>query len=263
MNDECKEDKKYQGWTNYETWAVALWLNNEEGSYRYWREQAREWCDYEDTTIHLVEQLKEELNEAAPELGTTLYADLMNSALERVDWYEIAESFLEDVDDEWTEEKPSCDASAMPEPTPEKPESSSEQNTEADDVENFFGNCISRYTREQAIEDGVLVEVKESTAKEAGFKIPVAMTSTVWAKYVEVPPEVECQDLGGRLWDVLWMCRHGIVSGKKLDQSVVLFQLHVRNDNQEGEPPLVTLKAVCGPDDDGAPCITIMLPEED
>jgi hypothetical protein len=25
----------------------------------------------------------------------------------------------------------------------------------------------------------------------------------------------------------------------------------------------VHLKAVCGPDDDGSPCLTIMLPEED
>ena len=23
----------YNGWTNYETWAVKLWMDNEEGSY--------------------------------------------------------------------------------------------------------------------------------------------------------------------------------------------------------------------------------------
>jgi hypothetical protein len=28
-------------------------------------------------------------------------------------------------------------------------------------------------------------------------------------------------------------------------------------------PPLVRLKAVCGPDDDGAACLTVMLPHED
>jgi hypothetical protein len=26
----------YNGWTNYETWAVSLWLGNEESSYRHW-----------------------------------------------------------------------------------------------------------------------------------------------------------------------------------------------------------------------------------
>ena len=36
------EERKYNGWTNYETWATALWLDNERESYDYWREQARE-----------------------------------------------------------------------------------------------------------------------------------------------------------------------------------------------------------------------------
>jgi hypothetical protein len=41
------------------------------------------------------------------------------------------------------------------------------------------------------------------------------------------------------------------------------FGVHVRNDNREGAPPLVRLKAVCGPGDDGTPVVTIMLPSED
>src|SRR4051794_10856032 len=36
-----REPKEYNGWANYETWCVHLWLTNEEGSYRYWREEAR------------------------------------------------------------------------------------------------------------------------------------------------------------------------------------------------------------------------------
>jgi len=122
-------------------------------------------------------------------------------------------------------------------------------------------DLIFSYTRAQAIADGVLVDVTE-TAKEAGFRIPVALTQSVWAEYVAVPEGVEDQDEKGRLWDVLWMCRYGISRGNR-DQAEILFKLHVRNDNREGEPPLVTLKAVCGPDDDASPCITIMLPDED
>jgi hypothetical protein len=37
----------------------------------------------------------------------------------------------------------------------------------------------------------------------------------------------------------------------------------VRNDDGEGEPPVVILKAVCGPDDDGSPCLTVMFFGED
>lgn len=30
----------HQGWTNYETWAVSLWINNDEYLNRYWAEMA-------------------------------------------------------------------------------------------------------------------------------------------------------------------------------------------------------------------------------
>ena len=50
-------------------------------------------------------------------------------------------------------------------------------------VESFFGNVIFTYTRAQAIEDGVLVD-PGPMAQEAGFKLPVALTSAVWADCV-------------------------------------------------------------------------------
>ncbi|MBI2060672.1 MAG: hypothetical protein HYT87_12955 [Nitrospirae bacterium] len=122
-----------------------------------------------------------------------------------------------------------------------------------------FGPVICSYTRAQALEDGVLVDVSE-TAKEAGIRYPVALTRAVWGKYVEIPPGVTGQDEKGRLWDVLWMLRWQM---RRANGSTCLFKLHVRSDNREVTPPLVTLKAICSPGDTPEPVITIMLPNED
>lgn len=133
--------------------------------------------------------------------------------------------------------------------------------TKKDDTEHFAGfDLIHSYTRQQAIEDGVLVDVTE-VARVAGFCHPVAMTATVFGAYVDAPTGVPGQDAAGRLWDILWMLRHAI-RGSSGSGRELRFQLHVQN--AEAAPPrLVTLKAVCGPDDDGEPVVTIMLPDED
>lgn len=121
--------------------------------------------------------------------------------------------------------------------------------------------CTVIYSRAQAIEDGMLVDVS-SVAHEAGITFPVAITRAVYEKYVVVPKGVACQDEAGRLWDVCWMLRFSIRSIRD-GQDTILYKLHVRNDNRDRTPPLVTLKAVCGPGDTSAPVITVMLPDED
>ena len=120
------------------------------------------------------------------------------------------------------------------------------------------------YTRAQAIADGVLVDVGEM-GREAGFVHPVALTDTVFNRYVKVPDGVACQDEKGRLWDILWMLHVAIKRGANSKdgdgQNPLLYSLLVRNDN--GSAKLVQLKALCGPGDDAEPVITIMMPDED
>ena len=120
---------------------------------------------------------------------------------------------------------------------------------------------ISSYTRAQALEDGFLVDVSE-VSREAGIKFPVALTRAVWVEYVEVPEGVTCQDERGRLWDILWMLRCQI---RRSQGDTLHFQLYLRNHNRERltRRDLVTLRAVCGPGDNGEPVVTIMLQDED
>ena len=132
-----------------------------------------------------------------------------------------------------------------------------------DEAQDPFAGAevIYAYTRKDALADGVQVDVSE-VAREAGLKFPVYLTRTVWESYVAVPDGVRCQDEKGRLWDIVWMLR---CAARRTSGPQMLFGLHVRNDNRDRTPPLVNLKAVCGPRDidDPQPAITVMLPDED
>jgi hypothetical protein len=145
--------------------------------------------------------------------------------------------------------------------------------------DNPWGNLILRYTRAQAIADGVLVDLTTATddkgqllCQQAGFKVPVAITRTAWAKTIEAggswKPDghgevLELkggQSLTGRWWDVLWMLR--AASGKAANSDRVHFQVLV-DVHGDGRRKVVHLWALCGPGDDAQPVITIMLEGED
>ena len=122
-------------------------------------------------------------------------------------------------------------------------------------------NIIYAYTRKQAVEDGEQVDVS-TIAAEAGIRFPVFLTRRVFDAYVTVPPNVTGQDEAGRLWDVVWMLRSAIKSGRS-DGDRIAYSHYVRNDNRR--PRLVQLVAACGALDMDAPepAITVMLPGED
>src|SRR5437870_5544018 len=108
-------ESTYNGWRNYETWLTNLWLSNDQGTYEYWRDLAREsWQHAEDTDIltrgqvarsGLAARLKDEIEESSPCPEAGLYSDLLNAALSEIDWYEVAEAFLEDIADEEEDEQ--------------------------------------------------------------------------------------------------------------------------------------------------------------
>lgn len=89
------KDSEYQGWRNYETWAVALWLDNDRGLYemvREWATEARSSSGKRAKFV-LADQLKEYIDENKPELEG-MWADLLNGAIDEVYWDEIAASIL-------------------------------------------------------------------------------------------------------------------------------------------------------------------------
>lgn len=92
------DEKGYNGWKNYETWNVALWINNDQGTQEMVLDAAREFKDNDHANYDLSHWLRDLIEEDNPLNDTaTLYTDLLNAALSEVDWYELAESFFNDI----------------------------------------------------------------------------------------------------------------------------------------------------------------------
>ena len=133
-----------------------------------------------------------------------------------------------------------------------------------DDTTAIFGEPVSIYSRAQAITDGVLVDVSE-TAREAGFRIPVAITITAWNDCVawkEIDSKRQtAQDESGRLWDLVWMA-YVAVRNAKGDHCPFQFY-RIPRDGRSTKHRLATLHMHIGPGDDGEPVITLLVPNKD
>lgn len=133
------------------------------------------------------------------------------------------------------------------------------------DDSSLFGKPIYSYTRAQAIDDGVLVDVSD-VAREAGFKVPVAITYAVFSQCVEWSDDDShkqtTQDASGRLWDVLVTARAAARANDEAD-TVHYTVACVPCDGMSRDPVDMPLKMVIGPGDTAAPVVTIMLPAED
>ena len=102
-------DSGYQGWSNYETWAVALWLDNEQSSYEWVRDLARTFYDDATETTYatrgqaaawsLAEHLKDHHDECNPleDGAPSVFTDLLRAALSSVDWHELGHHYVTEV----------------------------------------------------------------------------------------------------------------------------------------------------------------------
>jgi len=129
----------------------------------------------------------------------------------------------------------------------------------AHDLTDFYGPPIHVYTRANAIDDGVLVDVSEA-ARKAGIRFPVALTIGAYAACVTWSGD-NSQDESGRLWDVVCLLARAIRAASGADLTFAV--MAVPNKRGAWCPVRVDLAAVCGPGDDADPVITVGLPGED
>jgi len=130
-----------------------------------------------------------------------------------------------------------------------------------------FGPVIHAYTRAEAIDDGVLVEIPESASRAAGFKIPIAMTATAWGATVGFGT-----DLAELLMKATAVLSAAMMEYRQSEHRARMglgepvgdrLAFAYDAEREDGGVDVVQLVMVIGPGDEGEPVGTVMLPGED
>jgi hypothetical protein len=102
-------DKKYNGWTNYETWLFNLWHDDAFGdqAQEAWDEAEADdtFSREENAALALADSISSFADEfiEVPESG--FLADITRSAMQEINFHEIAQHYIIDVDKEEDPEK--------------------------------------------------------------------------------------------------------------------------------------------------------------
>ncbi len=121
-------------------------------------------------------------------------------------------------------------------------------------VDDFWGEPIHVYTRAQAIADGVLVDV--TPWAQGIFKIPVVLTSALWAVLEDIPhPPEDNSVVSARAREVLAAAAVAGAAKQDSDRATFTMLLQVTSGLRS-----LDLLTVCGPGDTPDPVVTIGFP---
>ena len=133
--------------------------------------------------------------------------------------------------------------------------------------ESMFGPVIHSYTRAQAIDDGVLVEIPESASRAAGFRVPMTMTASAWGVTVGFGT-----DLAELLLKATAVLAAAMLEYRQSEHRARMglgepvgdrLAFAYDAEREDGGVDVVQLLLVIGPGDAGEPVGTVMLPSED
>ena len=134
------------------------------------------------------------------------------------------------------------------------------------DMSTADDTFFNRYGREQAIADGLLVDIS-CQAKDYGFQIPVAISAALWVDCVFwndqdlVRQSDARQSQEQRLHDLLL---RAVLSAADKETDTVPFDLErVPRDGRTARRHRTPLKLMVGAGDEGEPVMTLMLAGED
>jgi superfamily I DNA and/or RNA helicase len=89
-------DKTYNGYPTYETWATKLWLDNEEGTYREMGQLTKDATSAYELSKTLKEWVEDDFIFNALRKNNGLAMDLLMSAAHEIDYEHIANNLWEE-----------------------------------------------------------------------------------------------------------------------------------------------------------------------
>lgn len=98
--------EQYNGWTNRSTWAIALWLGNDQVTDALAREIVSDTMRHTGSIAIAGDNLKVWVSDMADEMhnqiisSASLFSDLLRYALDDADWREIAQAFKDEAEDD-------------------------------------------------------------------------------------------------------------------------------------------------------------------
>jgi len=121
-------------------------------------------------------------------------------------------------------------------------------------MESVFGELISSYSRAEAINDCVLVDVGAAypVIARAHYKVPIAFTAALWSRIEAAAASVSGASREGFVHDVLYLAKTAKDSG---DPSRRRFTIKLDE--------VVELEAIVGPGDNLEPVLTVGFLGED
>lgn len=91
----------YNGWSNYETWNLSLWIDNDRNWYREVNDKASALvCDVltkDEQIENLRKFIMDLVDEDAPTMDPSFFTDVMNASIREVNFREISRSIIEEA----------------------------------------------------------------------------------------------------------------------------------------------------------------------